>query len=472
MQKKKLDEQTKKANSGEKYKQKVQANQNIEKERDSLREDLDEARSHLVVADKMRRENAKLRQEHDEMSQTLQRSEQEHNELQIMKKEAFAEIKRLNRDLKGLHEKSAQYQERVADLEDRSVGSEVQSSPTVVDGGLESELAETSMRDHEMQVVGTFLLWTRITMNDRKSRIVELENHARQLMSESKDKDDNVTILRRQLEKEQDLSAEQFKEVQSLRQEISLLQTSIAEVQHGHPIEGCVAPQSVLRGSAYGFESTETFRKMREHVKMEQRRNIELQGKLSAAESNLHAADKESGSSFECHCMMRDLCIDLLEGDLINKPKLELIEEEKKQQSAQLTQLQNDYQALQSRHDILQVEYQKSTDERNQAWHESHEALIANTERDKAYQELTEMIQQASSRTPTEFREIVDAYATRIGQGREHLFRCQQVQRIISSSDLAIHDVSISPQSSSTYFPASLNIRRPVQRFVSAADIM
>ena len=226
----------------DKYKQKVQASQNAEKERESLRQELEEARSRVMATDKLRRENAQLRQEHDEMSQTLQRSEQEHNELRLMKKEAFAEMKRLNRDLKAMHEKSAQDQERMADLEDRFGGSETHSSPTVVDGGLESELAESSKHEQQMQVASNLLLWVRVIMSDRKTRILELEKRIRQLTDDASNGGTKVAILQRQLDNAQDLSADQCKQFQVFRQEISQLQTSILEVRQGHPIEGLVTP--------------------------------------------------------------------------------------------------------------------------------------------------------------------------------------------------------------------------------------
>lgn len=465
-QKVKLEEQTRKANQADNYKRKLQASHTIEKERDSLRQQLDDARPKLQGFEDIRRENSKLQQENHEIGQTLSRSERDNTELRETKQAYLAEIGRLHRDSKALREVLAQGQERIADLEDAG-SSDIHSSPTIVAGGLESELAETSKHEEQMQVACTVLFWTRVLMSDRKYRIFELEKQLRQMTGDASEKDVEFTTLQRQLDRARELSTHQYKQFQETRQEISSLQSSLAEVREGHPIQGSVSPTRRVFDVAHCFESTETFKKMREQLKVEQKRCAELEEKLSAAQRDVDAANNDRTSSFERHCMMADLNIDLLEGDLLDKPKLKVVEEVKKQHSVALMQLQSEHDALRSRHKLLQEQYDRQTEERNQAWQDSHEAVVANAELEtntkaesQNLQEMKDLMQQATVNKSAEstkdwndlFHRNDDAFAAKIEEGRERVAKAQQVDKQLLSSDVACHTSPLNeqPQTSSS----------------------
>lgn len=465
IQKGQLEEQTKRANRGDHYKRKCEANQHMERERDSLRQQLDEARPRLQAYDDIRRDNARLQQENHEKLQTLSRSERDNNELREMKQSYLAEIDRLKQDTKGMREVLAQGQERIADLEDRSGGSEIHSSPTVVDGGLESELAETSKHEEQMQVANVLLLWNRVLTMDRKTRIIELEKENRQLASSTNDIEARVTVLQRQLENSQLLSTDQEKQVQGMRQEISGLQSSLVEVRQGHPIERFVSCPPATINLAHAVESTETFKRMREQLKTEQKKRFELEEKLSACQKEIEVANDERTSSFERHCLMTDLNINLFEGALIDKPKLQVIEEVKKQHGAALMQLQSEHDALRLRHTVLQGQLDKKMDERNEAWQEAHEALIAKSQADSDNQasnqglvDLKDLIKKFSDDKSVEstahineaLERNVDIFATKIEEGRERLAKQQQVSKQISSPDIASHNLPLPQQSFSS----------------------
>ncbi|KAK4698005.1 hypothetical protein P7C71_g162, partial [Lecanoromycetidae sp. Uapishka_2] len=378
-QKVKLEEQTRKANQADNYKRKLQASQSIEKERDSLRQQLDEARPNLQHFEDIRKENAKLQQQNHEIGQTLSRSERDNTELRETKQAYLAEIDRLQRDSKALREVLAQGQERITELEDAG-NSENHSSPTLVDGGLESELAETSKQEEEMQVACTVLFWTRVLMSDRKNRILDLEKQLRQMTSDATEQHTKFTSLQRQLGDAQERSTSQYEQFLETRQEVSSLQSSLAEVRGGHPIEGSVSPSRITFDVAHNLESTEAFKRVREQLQVERKKRAELEQKLSAAQRDVNAANNDRMSSFERHCMMTDLSIDLLEGELCDKPKLQMVDEVKRQHSVALMQLQSEHDALRSRYTLLQQHYDRQNEERNQAWQESHEAVVANAE--------------------------------------------------------------------------------------------
>ena len=476
IQKVNLDEQTRRANAGDKYKQKVQATQGIERERDALRNQIDELRPRAQAYDEVRRENSKLKQENHEIGQTLSHSERSNNEFREMKQAYIAEIERFHRETKGLREALAQGQERIADLEDRSGGSEVHSSPTIVDGGLESELAETSKHEQQMQVARTVLFWSRVLTIDRKSRIVELEKQNRQLTDDSDEKETTIKTIQRQLENVQALSVDQDKLLQDKTQEITNLQSSLAEVRQGHPIEGSVTLSPGFSCFSHNVNSTETFKRTREQLKIEQKKNVELEKSLSAAQKEVEAANDERTSSFDRHCLISELNIDLLQGALIDKPKLEIIEAVKKQSSMALMLLQSEHEALQLLHKGVQDENDRLKDDRKDAWYEAHEAVVAKGLADSDHAahnqrlaDLKDMIKKFSNDRSTEstaqiseaLEMNIGVFARKIEESRERMLKQQQVARQISSSGPLTPKPLLPEQYSLFGSPASPRPRQP-----------
>ena len=253
-----LEKQTRKANTADKYMQKLQASQGVEKERDSLRQDLEEARTQLAGTAKLRQENAALQQSNDESSRILSQIEQEHDELRMTKKQLRVNYDSLARQVDALNERFAQDQETIADLRDRH-GASDRISSTAMNGGLEGELNETSKQEDQM-----------------KLRIAELEKQAQRLKSDVQEKDTKKTTLQRQLNIAMEKSADHSGQVQGLREEILTLQTSLAEVKEGHPIEG-----------------TETFKRMRDQVKAEERKRMDLEKELATTRTNTNVSVAE-----------------------------------------------------------------------------------------------------------------------------------------------------------------------------------
>ena len=465
VQKVELEYQTKKANAGEKYKQKVQASHHVEKERDSARKELIEARSRLEEAENFRRGNVKLQQENREISQTLSRSERDNTELRETKQAYLSEINRLQQGSKSLRDALTQAQERITDLEERSGGPERHLS---MDDGLDSELAEALNHEQQMQVASTVLLWTRILMTARKIRITELEKEVRQLTSDASDKETKLVMIQGQLDSAQADSADQYKQVLGIRKEMSILQASLTEVRQGDPIEGFVSVDPLLDLVAYDDESTEAFKRMREQVKAQQKQCANFEEKLLAAQKRLEAAESDRMSSFENHCMLTDLTIDLLEGELIDKPKLQIIEEVRVENSSAIWQLQSEHDALRKRHSRLQDMFVDLTEERNEAWREGHEVLMEKTKIEtkadadsQTLQELTDILRQAMTETPESIGQSkeIQIYASKIEEGRERLAKAQKVREEVDPSDVAFDTVSLPQQPPPSHSPSSSSSR-------------
>ena len=452
IQKAELLEQTKKANAGEKYKQKVQASQVIERERDALRLQLEEARPRLKAYDDLRRDNARLVKENREISSTLSQSEIGNSELRETKQGVVAENDRLRRELKVMREAYAQGQENIANLEDGSSASEAHSSPTIVDGGLESELVATSKFEEQMQVSKALLLWIRGLMDSRKSRIVELENQNRELVDSTDEKESKILMLQQQL----DSSVSQPLNQHSPRQDIPDLETFLQEVRKGHPLEESVSPTYEAIGSTYNVESTQAFKRMRDQLKDERKKNTHLERKLSTAYRDAENANNDRTSSFEMHCMMLDLNIDLLVGEFVGKPKPEMIEGVDKQCSASLVQMK----------------------ERSQARSSSHEGLTAHVEGEKdtitdsqSLHELTEMIRKATAGEPADTSvSIEQTLAPFIERNRELVAKKQQVNKILAVPEDTQPSISQSGVRSHLPSPIATFTKGPPRRFFLPND--
>ena len=459
VQKMELEHQTRKANAGDKYKQKVQASQNYEKERDSARNELNEARSRLEEAENFRKDNTKLQQENREISQTLSRSERDNTELRETKQAYLSEISRLHHDSKSVREALAQSQDKILDLEEKHGSSERQSSAA---DGLDAELTEAQNHEQQMQVASMTLLWTRVLMTSRKIRISELEKQVGQLTSDVGDKETKLAMLQGQLERALEDSADQYKKVLETRQEISSLQSALTEVGQGHPIEGSVSAASFVELEAYNVTSTETFKNMRQQIKAQQKQCTHLEEKLSAALKSLKAAESDSMSSFENHCMLTDLTVDLFEVKLVDKSKFQIIQEVRTQDSSAARQLQSEHDALRKRHNRLNDMFVDLTEERNAAWHESHEILLekgivegkaeANTQ---ALRELSDIVRQATTPGSNGGNKDIEIYASKIEDGRERLAKAQQVCKEVLSLDVATETVSLPLQPSSPHSASS-----------------
>lgn len=465
IQKHELEQQTKRANAGDKYKQKVQANQAIERERDSLYRQLEDARPKLKAYDETRRDNARLEKENHEIGSTLSRSERDNNELRETKQTVLIENSRLHRDSKSLREALAQCQDKLADYDERFGGSDIHSSPTIVDGGLESELVETSKQEEQMQVANTLLWWIHGLTVSRKLRIAELEKQNSQLTSDASEKDMKMTMLQRQLDNVHDLLADQSAKELRLRQELSDYQSSIAKAREGHPIEGSVSHIYETLNLADEGRSTEIVKRLREQLKAEQKRSTDVEEKLSLARHDVETANNERTSSFERHEELSRSYIDNLEAEILAKPKFDVIEEEKKQISRALIRLQGEYDALKS-------EY-KHHQQRYDAVHEETQADPASTATCQSHQNLTDLTAQLSKDAMEAIKngnvfseQNLDKLAAGIEESRNRFSAAQKVDKQLFPSN-GTSKTSVFPA-----FPKPYSTKLPRYFMWKDADIL
>lgn len=137
------DSLARKANTAERYKQKLQASQSLEKENSELREELNEVREQLKFAQSARKLVAGLEVENEEYKRTLPKIEQDRHELQIVKQHLELDNSTLVRRCELAEEQHARDEERIASLSVELRNIDIsRRSDTSEDKGLDAELGE------------------------------------------------------------------------------------------------------------------------------------------------------------------------------------------------------------------------------------------------------------------------------------------------------------------------------------------
>ena len=143
------DSLAKKANAVEKYKQKAQACQDLQKENAESRKELFEVRELYLEAEQARQQVPGLQRAVEDYKSVFEKSEQSHYELQQMKKKLELDNKILANRWEDSNDQYKRDQETITDLSDklRALGysseSSVPSTPAALEnGGLDMELAE------------------------------------------------------------------------------------------------------------------------------------------------------------------------------------------------------------------------------------------------------------------------------------------------------------------------------------------
>ena len=140
------DNLAKKANTVDKYKQKLQASQNLEKENQRLQSELDDLREGHQNADQSKQQIAGLQLAVEEYKRILPKIEQDRHELQMMKRQLEFDNATLAQRCEAANELHAKDQETIADLMGKT-GSARPSSE-----GLDAELEENETTE-SMQVI-------------------------------------------------------------------------------------------------------------------------------------------------------------------------------------------------------------------------------------------------------------------------------------------------------------------------------
>lgn len=183
----------KKANTVGKYKQKLQASQDLEKDNELLRAEIDDIRQNTGIAGDIQEQLDGLQQTVDEYKEILPRIEQDRHELQMMKTQLEVDNAALAEKWEVANEQHARDRDMIEELKVEIKNAESGATSSVgAAGGLEAELTEITERDSKLQVASLALIFSRYLNKSRQTRITKLE-------SEIADTLQNMSTLRGQL---------------------------------------------------------------------------------------------------------------------------------------------------------------------------------------------------------------------------------------------------------------------------------
>lgn len=131
----------KKANITEKYKQKLEASQKLQKENSEMRDELNEVREQLKSFHLARQQFADLEVANEEYKRTLPKIEQDRHELQIVKQHLEFDNAALAQRCVTADEQHARDKEQIASLTDTLHHVQINRRPSSIEErGLEAEL--------------------------------------------------------------------------------------------------------------------------------------------------------------------------------------------------------------------------------------------------------------------------------------------------------------------------------------------
>lgn len=183
----------KKANTVDKYKQKLQASQDLEKDNELLRAEMEDIRQNSRSAGEIQEQLDGLQQTVDEYKEILPRIEQDRHELQMMKSQLEVDNAALAEKWEVVNEQHARDLDTIEELKVEIKNAESGAPSSVgAAGGLEAELTGSTEKDAKLQVASLALIFSRYLNKSRQTRITELETEVRDSLQ-------NMSALRVQL---------------------------------------------------------------------------------------------------------------------------------------------------------------------------------------------------------------------------------------------------------------------------------
>ena len=271
----------KKANTIDKYKQKLLASQGLEKENEQLRGEIEEIRQSAKDTANDQQQLAGLQLTIDEYKRTLPRIEQDCHELQMMKKQLEFDNSTLAQRWEEANEQHDRDQETIAELSDKLRDIESgQLSPMGAYGGLDAELAESMENESKLQVAGLVLMLSRFLNKSRKARISELETENAQLKANSPAPDAQSVMLQQMLEDAYEKHDTLENRYRATYDEKLLLKSALQAVEQGAPADWSGLLAEDVRKLIHSSDSSED-------MKSTQGQLVETRRKLAEREKAL-----------------------------------------------------------------------------------------------------------------------------------------------------------------------------------------
>ncbi|MCJ1368402.1 hypothetical protein MMC16_007544 [Acarospora aff. strigata] len=345
------DNLAKKANTIDKYKQKLQTAQNLEKDNMHLRTELDELHLRLKELETGQHKTAGLQLTIDEYKRILPKIEQDRVELQMMKKQLEFDNATLAHRWESANKQQARDQELIGDLTDkiREMESGQVLVPAPVSGGLEEELSKSTKTESDLQAAFILLKWNRMLTESRKIEVAKLSGEIQELKKSTPEEDAKSVMLQQLLDDANQKHAILEEKYLEAYQDKLVLESSLADVQQGHPIEGYGLWNPTTGINTHLSGSTEVFQKMRRQLSTYKRRLSESETELARTKAQLTTSQADRMSLQRIILASKAEGANELSVSLIGKDEREALEELKQFNSAELTDLRTDRSLLEKR---------------------------------------------------------------------------------------------------------------------------
>jgi chromosome segregation ATPase len=402
-----------------------------------LLEELNEVRQQFTIADKARQQVTGLQLALEEYKRILPKIEQDRHELQMMKKQLEFDNVALAQRWEEANEQRARDQESIANLTDKLGDFELERASISVNGeGLDSEIEGVTRKEALLQVASSALTWTRLISLGRRAKFTELETVNQQLQATNTLYASKNTALERLLEDAKERQDERDRKNLENYQEKLMLESSLAAIEQGDPIQGYIVPITKENQTAHEISSTEVFRKMRVQVGMEQKRSAELEAEVSSLKSELQMAEKDRMSSESNYWKMVEIQSNSLSASSGDK-KRQTVDEVQKQ----LIELQNENRSLKKQSRSMKMDL----DEQKRLLRNAMDEKAVKQDAGGSDQELMAILQDLKTATVerpnqriggsnTGLDNQISLLADKIIDGRERLAKRAEVQHSVLHS--------------------------------------
>jgi protein HOOK3 len=340
------DQLTRKANAAEKYRQKLQASQDFEKENQALKNQVKDLQQQLKDADSNQRWSSERDVELEEYRRVLPRIEQDRHEIQNLKKQLEFNNHALTERLESAEEQRERDEALISELRERIRELEGSpGSPSITPGTTTPRLQGTLQKDFED--IGT--RETQLSVRTRGVSMHELTNLRRTENEE----------LKKEVEKLKTSST-----VRGCRSEKQKHDADTARFKLGSHLEA-YSENLVLTAQVAQAKSTQRFDGLNQSIFTEANRlcseeywklydqYAEVRQKLADAEDIIDATkrqleDAKAERKFFVQALadVLDQFSDYYAVGLVNKEKLDMVNEVKDSNSSELAKLRGDWDAL------------------------------------------------------------------------------------------------------------------------------
>ena len=269
----------KKANALDKYKQKLQANQDLEYENRELRSEIEELRLQSKAEGEDRQRAQGLEMTMQQYRKTIEQVEQDYSELQTMKRRLELDNAALTQRWESMTEQQSRDAEVISDLQEKLRELETGAGPRLEDSGnLERELKESGKSKAEL-----------------KADVSKLKADIQALKAGSEAEAKNVMLQNLLQDAKRKVASLESKYLETYQAQL-LLESQLNMIKQGAAAEGYVrhlttpAPAHISRRSEAAIKLRETHVKDRDELSDVNKRLAALEADASVASRELRQA--------------------------------------------------------------------------------------------------------------------------------------------------------------------------------------